>query len=171
MITFRKITEKDLEFINTVRNLYSERYLHDSRKFTIQETNEWFIKNKPDYYLILLLQHIDGVALAEDKIGYFRLSNYSVENKNIYIGADISPNYRGMGYAKLAYSKFIPFLFNDYNLNKISLEVLSTNEVAINLYKKLGFVKEGIKRQEVYKNGEWVDSIIMSILKEEYEKT
>jgi RimJ/RimL family protein N-acetyltransferase len=55
-------------------------------------------------------------------------------------------------------------------LNKISLEVLSNNIIALNLYKKLGFVTEGIKRQEVYKNNQWVDSIIMSILKNEYNE-
>jgi RimJ/RimL family protein N-acetyltransferase len=101
-------------------------------------------------------------------IGYFRLSNYSKENKNIYIGADIAKEYTGKGIAKKAYNLFIPFLFTEYNLNKISLEVLSTNQKAINLYDKLGFVKEGIKREEILKNNKWVDSIIMSILKSEY---
>jgi RimJ/RimL family protein N-acetyltransferase len=91
-------------------------------------------------------------------------------NKNIYIGADISPKFKGKGLGKLSYEKFIPFLFETYNLNKISLEVLSNNIIALNLYKKLGFVTEGVKRQEVYKNNQWVDSIIMSILKNEYNE-
>jgi RimJ/RimL family protein N-acetyltransferase len=39
--------------------------------------------------------------------------------------------------------------------------------VAYNLYKKLGFVDEGIKRQEVLKNGVYVDSVIMSMLRSE----
>jgi RimJ/RimL family protein N-acetyltransferase len=47
---------------------------------------------------------------------------------------------------------------------------LSNNIIALNLYKKLGFVTEGVKRQEVYKNNQWVDSIIMSILKNEYNE-
>jgi RimJ/RimL family protein N-acetyltransferase len=65
--------------------------------------------------------------------------------------------------------KFIPFIFDLYNLHKISLEVLSTNTRAISLYENLGFIKDGVKREEVYKNGKWIDSIIMSILKSEYE--
>jgi RimJ/RimL family protein N-acetyltransferase len=47
--------------------------------------------------------------------------------------------------------------------------VLGSNSRAINLYYKLGFVKEGVKRQEVLKGTEYVDSIIMSILKSEYD--
>ena len=59
---------------------------------------------------------------------------------------------------------FLSFLFNYFGLHKITLEVLSTNERAINLYKKIGFVLEGVKRDEVLKSGKWIDSIIMSIL-------
>jgi len=44
------------------------------------------------------------------------------------------------------------------------------NTTAINLYQKVGFVEDGRKRDEVYKNGQWVDSIIMSILSTEYNK-
>lgn len=159
-INFRKINKNDLEFINKVRNEYADEYLHDSRKFTLSQTLDWFNKTKPDFYII---------ELDDEKIGYFRLSNYSAENKNIYIGADISPNYKGCGYGKASYKKFIPFLFKEYDLNKISLEVLATNTVAISLYEKLGFKTEGIKRKEVKKGNEWIDSIVMSILKDEYE--
>lgn len=159
MIEFKKLISTDLDFLNEVRNGYCEEFLHDSRKFTIRETKEWFDKTKPDFFIIWL---------EDERIGYFRLSNYSDVNQNIYVGADISPKFKGKGLGKLAYEKFIPFLFEKYNLNKITLEVLSTNVIAINLYKKLGFIQEGIKRQEVLKKNQWVDSIIMSILKKEY---
>lgn len=149
----------DASFLNEIRNIYAEEYLHDSRKFSIQETIDWFAENNPDYWIIIL---------NDKKIGYFRLSNHSKINKNIYIGADISSEYRGMGYGYQSYKLFIPFLFKQYDLNKISLEVLSTNSTAISLYKKIGFVYEGCKRKEVMKKDKWVDSIIMSILKDEY---
>lgn len=162
-ISFYKIKESDLEFLNTVRNQYAIEFLHDSRTFSIEETKKWFIETSPLYYIIQ-----DDVS--KNRIGYFRLSNYSKENKNIYIGADIAPEYRGKGYAKPAYIQFMDLIFQYYDLNKISLEVLHTNVVAINLYKSLGFIQEGIKREEILKNGVWIDSIIMSILKSEFYK-
>ena len=160
-LAFKKIQIDDIPFINQVRNGYAQKYLHDSRIFNIEETYDWFNKIKPDYWTIF-----DN----DNRIGYFRLSNHSIENKNIYIGADIAPQYTGRGYATLAYTLFIPFLFDSYNLNKISLEVISTNIVARNLYNKLGFIYEGTKRDDIIKDGEWVDSIMMSILKKEYSK-
>lgn len=159
---FQKIEIQDLAFLCEVRNHYAQDFLHDSRTFTIKETCDWFENTKPDFWII------KDADLKMERIGYFRLSNHSAVNKNIYIGADVAPQFRGLGYAKKAYSLFIPMIFENYKLNKISLEVLSSNTVAINLYNKLGFVKEGVKRQEVWKKGGFVDSIIMSILREDY---
>ena len=56
------------------------------------------------------------------------------------------------------------------NLNRIELSVLKNNLRAINFYKKIGFKEEGINRQAIYKNGEFVDVIIMGILKEDFQK-
>jgi RimJ/RimL family protein N-acetyltransferase len=160
MIELRKINENDLIFVNSVRNVYSEQYLHDSRQFTLDETIEWFNKSNPDFYII----EFNG-----EKIGYFRLSNHSIKDKSIYIGADIAPEYKGKGFGKLSYKKFIPFIFKEYDLNTIILEVLATNTVAISLYEKLGFKQQSIKVNEVKKGDEFIDSIVMSISRDEYE--
>jgi diamine N-acetyltransferase len=156
---FRKLEYTDLKFLNEVRNSFAENFLHDSRIFTLRETESWFEETKPDYWIILR---------EDERIGYFRLSNYSKTNKNIYIGADLHEKFHGKGYALEAYKKFMVFLFEEYDLHKISLEVLAKNHKALHLYKKIGFVTEGTKRQEVLKGNEFIDSIIMSILKKEF---
>lgn len=159
LFEFHNITEKDAEFVNFIRNTYCEEYLHDSTKFTVEETRSWILETKPLYFI---------VRYAKQPIGYFRLSNHSIENSNVYIGADIHPKYVGLKLAYPMYVRFINFIFDYKQLNKLTLEVLETNTRAINLYKKLGFVYEGQKRKEVFKNSKYVDSIIMSILKEEW---
>jgi RimJ/RimL family protein N-acetyltransferase len=155
---FTLITKEDLPFLNETRNLVAKEFLHDSRSFALEETIDWFEKHKPNYWMIWV---------DDCRIGYFRLSNYSVENRNIYIGADIHPSYQGKGYGYESYLKFLPFLFEELSLHKITLEVLSSNKRAIHLYNKLGFVHEGAKRQEVLKEDAHVDSHIMSILRDE----
>jgi RimJ/RimL family protein N-acetyltransferase len=161
MITFRNLEFDDLEFLNEVRNSCAAQYLHDSRIFTIEETKKWFQNMTNAYYII---------ENDNQKIGYFRTSNYYSYNKNIYIGADLHENYRGKGLGYEAYKMFINFLFESYDLHKISLEVLETNGIAIHLYEKLGFIEEGRKREEVRKGGMYFDSVIMSILKSEWKK-
>jgi RimJ/RimL family protein N-acetyltransferase len=160
MLSFRKMSIDDVSFVNNIRNEYCDDYLHTTRKFTIDESIDWFKKTNPDYYII---------EYGNKPIGYFRLSNYSAENNNILIGADIHPDYTGLKLAYPAYVNFINYLFYTLKLNKISLEVLETNQRAINLYNKIGFIQEGVKRQEVLKKDKYINSIIMSILKSEWK--
>ncbi len=159
MIQLTPIGEDDIAFLNEVRNEVASEYLHDSRMFTIEETINWFSNTKPKYWIIWY---------NNNRVGYVRTSNYSESNKNIYIGADLHKDFRGKGLAYESYKKFIPMLFKELNLHKITLEVLETNTRAINLYKKLGFKVEGIKREEVLKNDIWIGSIIMSIFENEF---
>jgi diamine N-acetyltransferase len=151
----------DLEFFTEVRNSCAQLYLHDSRTFTLEEAKMWFPTTQIIYYII---------EKDNKRIGYFRMNNYSEMNKNIYIGADLHEDYRGKGFGYLAYKEYIDFLFNNIDLHKISLEVLETNGIAMRLYKKLGFVEEGRKREEIKKGGLYFDSVIMSILKSEWKK-
>ncbi|GEM_PF-2023225 len=156
---FRPLTESDIPLLNEIRNECAEAYLHDSRTFTVEQSLEWFRTTKPDFW---------AITLNDQMIGYFRLSNYSKVNGNIYVGADLHKNWRGKGLAYGAYLLFIPFLFERYELHKITLEVLETNARAMHLYKKLGFVEEGVKREEVLKKGKYIGSIVMSVLREEW---
>jgi len=160
VIEFKPITDSDAQFINKIRNGYASEFLHNSNTYTESQTKEWIKKYSPDYYIIQYLHR---------SIGYFRTSNYCPENRNIYIGCDIAPEFTGEGLGYISYLAFIPFIFKKYDLHKISLEVLSTNTRAISLYEKLGFVKEGVKREEVIKNGKYIDSIIYSLLKSEFK--
>jgi RimJ/RimL family protein N-acetyltransferase len=154
MFEFKIIEKEDLMFLNDVRNDCAFEYLHDSRTFTYEQTTEWFEKTKPNYYLILY---------ENCRIGYFRLTNYSSVNRTIYIGMDLHKDWRGKKLSHKAYQLFIPIIVKKYNLRKIYLEVLSTNIVAKNLYKKLGFQLEGIKKEDVIKNDKLIDSEIMSL--------
>ena len=161
MINFRKIAYEDLEFLNEVRNECAPIYLHDSRTFSLEDTRIWFVTTKPDYFII---------EKDDEPIGYFRISNYSKINKNLCIGADLHVQYRGKGYAIESYNKFLPWVFENYDLHKVSLEVLITNKRALNLYKSLGFLTEGVKREEVLKEGKYVDSVMMSLLKKDFNE-
>ena len=52
-------------------------------------------------------------------------------------------------------------------MNRIWCEVYSNND-ALQIYKHLGFKEEGVLRQNYYSEGEYWDSHILSMLKEEY---
>jgi RimJ/RimL family protein N-acetyltransferase len=62
----------------------------------------------------------------------------------------------------------IDYGFCHLNLHRVHLTVLKTNDRAISLYEKLGFKTEGILRDEQFRDGRYVDVIVMGILENEW---
>lgn len=63
----------------------------------------------------------------------------------------------------------LEFGFNTLNLQKIVLRVYENNPRARHVYEKLGFVEEGRLRREKYIDGDYYDTIVMGILREEWQ--
>ena len=58
--------------------------------------------------------------------------------------------------------------FETLNLHRIFLQVFATNPGAIRCYEKAGFIHEGRQRQAQYLHGQYVDMLMMSVLRPEY---
>lgn len=74
----------------------------------------------------------------------------------------------GRGIGSRATRAAIRYGFRWLNLNRIQLTVLETNPRAIAIYRKLGFAQEGVMRQAQWKDGRYLDVIMMSLLREEF---
>ena len=102
-------------------------------------------------------------------IGWVDLKNIDRTNKQAELGIAIGDkNYWGKGYGLSAMKEMLSWGFNELELNKIWLRVDVDNEKAIKSYRRIGFVEEGILRQDRLRNGEFVDRLRMSILKSEF---
>ncbi len=76
--------------------------------------------------------------------------------------------YWGQGYGTDAVRALIRWGFETVNLNRIFLRVFADNPRAIRAYEKAGFIKEGALRQDEYHEGQYVDTLVMGILREEW---
>jgi RimJ/RimL family protein N-acetyltransferase len=72
------------------------------------------------------------------------------------------------GYGTEVMTLLLKHGFETLNLNRIWLDVYADNPRAIRSYEKVGFVLEGKKRQAMYKQGQYVDLHLMSVLREEW---
>jgi RimJ/RimL family protein N-acetyltransferase len=76
--------------------------------------------------------------------------------------------YWNQGYGAETMQLLLDFGFRTINLNRIWLRVFSNNPRAIHCYEKVGFVHEGRLRQANYKDGQYVDELIMGVLRGEW---
>lgn len=78
------------------------------------------------------------------------------------IGMMIEKNYRNMGIGTLLIKGMLDWAKLNPLIEKVSLGVFSTNERAIALYKKMGFIEEGRKiKQFKIDHDEYVDDVLM----------
>lgn len=76
--------------------------------------------------------------------------------------------YWNRGFGSEAVRLLVHLGFHTLNLNRIYLRVLETNPRAIRAYEKAGFVHEGRQRQADFRDGKYIDLLVMSILYNEY---
>lgn len=79
-------------------------------------------------------------------------------------------NQRGKGMGTFAFNEIIRHAFDDLNLNRMEAFILTDNAASLALCRKVGFKEEGLLRQYTFKDGEYRDTVIMSVLREEWKK-
>ena len=101
-------------------------------------------------------------------MGFVIAYDYMREDCHMKVTVYVKPEFQHGMYALIAVVKFIDFLFNFYNLNKIFTEVYSFNEASIKLHKTFGFTEEGCFKEYKYYNGKFHDMYIYSTKREDF---
>jgi RimJ/RimL family protein N-acetyltransferase len=75
----------------------------------------------------------------------------------------------GKGYGTEATALMVQYAFDTLNLNRVWLHVYEYNERGIRAYEKAGFKREGVLRQACYRDGRYWDTIVMAVLRDEWQ--
>ena len=71
--------------------------------------------------------------------------------------------YRGRGYGADAIKTLCRFGFQELNLHKIKALVFDFNTPALRCYEKCGFVREGVLKEEIFREGAYHDAVCMAL--------
>ena len=77
------------------------------------------------------------------------------------------PDYLGNGYGREAIRLIVDWAFRIQNYRRIWLET-SSNERAIRCYQSVGFIEEGRLREHEFLDGQYIDSIVMGLMRSEW---
>lgn len=162
------IERESLEQLRTWRNQPELRkYFREHREINSAMQNSWYEEKvlKDNNQVNFEIRDTKTDKLIGHCGLYYVHWVYRHAEFGIYIG---DASYRSGGYGSDALRTLIKYGFEDLNLHRIWCEVYGNNK-AIEVYKHIGFKSEGILRQNVFKNNEYLDSYILGILKEEYK--
>ncbi|MEW9110025.1 MAG: GNAT family protein [Cytobacillus gottheilii] len=104
-----------------------------------------------------------NIAVGEAVINLYNDKDHSM-NFRILIG----PRGRNRGLGSEATQLLIDYVFQNTNLNQITLSVFDFNPRAKKVYEKAGFVLESIDQNDLEFEGEWIDSINMVLSRERW---
>jgi len=116
----------------------------------------------PDHELLLFRER-----QTDEIVGY--CLNHINRTSEIFELRRIAITRKGQGYGREALTAIIKHAFDDLPTNRFWLDVYPDNLVGIKLYESMGFIKEGILRQNYKSARGYLDQIIYSILRTEYE--
>lgn len=116
---------------------------------------------------ILLIETIEGQSV----VGFVRYSMLSVpDSDHPYpeIGFGVPEiNARGKGYGKEGVWLLVDYLFSGYPTQRIAAFTDIENKSAQRLMQNLGFQREGVIRKGLFRDGDWHDTALYSVLRGE----
>ncbi|QPC83979.1 GNAT family N-acetyltransferase [Phototrophicus methaneseepsis] len=105
-------------------------------------------------------------------IGFVSLFNLKWRNQTAELAIGIgNPDYRGRGYGSDALRLILRYGFDELNLHHIALTVMDYNSSAIRAYERVGFIKEGARREFIVRNGQRYDLLMYGMLRDEWLAT
>lgn len=131
---------------------------------TIEKTLIWYKKNLNNS------SRIDLTVLEDDTIvsmGGYTTINKVNSNAEFYIM--VNPEMFGLGFGSKVSMWLFNYAFVELKLNKIYLYTNENNIAAYKIYEKYGFKREGILREQKYKDGNYINRLFYGLLKSEWE--
>jgi UDP-4-amino-4,6-dideoxy-N-acetyl-beta-L-altrosamine N-acetyltransferase len=151
--------------------------------FNDPEVTRFLLRHRPmslrqeEQFIDHLQQSDTNIGLAiirrdvDQMIGVTGLHQFNDKNRNAVFGISIGDKDAwGFGFGTEATVLLLRYAFETLNLHRIMLQVFEYNPRAMHIYEKLGFRKEGVLRQENYRDGRYWDTIVMGLLREEWEE-
>ena len=167
-VRLRSLETDDLPILKNWRNkLLIRKSTREYKLLNMINQKNWFQsihQNNPPKEIMF------GIMNKKNNlIGVTGLTYIDWKNRN----AEISIYLSKVGWQKTKEARdtiklILKYGFGELNLHRLWVEIFSTMSENIQLFSKMKFVSEGKFRQKLWRNGKWWDSVIYSILSDEF---
>lgn len=161
----RFINENDLPMVLAWRNSERiNRYMFSNHLISMTEHRHWFEGLEAANRFCLIFELNDRAVGVVNITALDRHDNKC--SWGFYLGETGLPKGTGllMGYHGLQ------FIFEELGIRKLGSESFAFNENSLRYHKKMGFVEEGILREECKKSETFEDVVRLALFKEEWRQ-
>lgn len=109
-----------------------------------------------------------GIWFKGKLVGCVGLHHISKTSRNTAVGYWLSSEYYGKGIITKSVKALLDYGFNTLKLHRIEIVVGTTNTKSCAVAERLGFKKEGVKRDVEFVDNRFIDYAIYSLLENEW---
>lgn len=95
-------------------------------------------------------------------VGRCGVTKLDWKNRVADLAIMVGAPYRGRGYGREAMRLLCDFCFREMNLRRLKVSVFAFNEPALRTYARCGFEREGVLKQEIFRDGAYHDVVLMA---------
>ena len=88
-----------------------------------------------------------------------------VYGRSAHFGYWLAPPYWGRGIMTAAVRATSEFIFKRFDIERLEATVFEWNPASMRVLEKCGFVREGLRRRSVFKDGQLIDSVLYARLR------
>ena len=168
-IILKSLNEKDCEKIKKNISLEVIKWLPTIPwPYTIEDAKTYLKKCLEGYKTKKEFNF--GIIFEKELVGTISLYKIDFRHKRARLGFLLNKKYWGKNIMFQCVGILLNFAFKKLNLNKVYTGVIKENYRSYRLLKKVGFKEDGLNRKHYNIKGKFYDEIVMSILKNEFEK-
>lgn len=139
------------------------KFMYTDHEITAEEHQGWIASLSGNSK-----QQVFAVINEGKTAGLVSLGSINERQKSAEWAFYLDEALQGAGIGSRVEFKLLDYAFNEAGLEKLNCEVLETNFPVVRLHEKFGFVREGVRRKNVIKDGERIDVVLLGILKDEW---
>ena len=166
-VCLRAIEKKDCELI---REMFNDPQMENLvvgwafpvSQFAQEKWLEQHYSDKDSFRFIIEVQD-------EGAVGVATLTNIDWKNRRATHGIKLATNrIRSKGIGTDTVMAIMKYAFDELGLHRLDGSWFDDNEPSKGLYRKCGWVEEGVRREYVYKQGQFRNLTVVGILASEY---
>ena len=169
-VTLRPIEADDIEFVQRCMNdPRIWRPALGSNPMNREESEEFFanVLSDPDGVKCLVCADEEPAGLVSLSESYYGPGETS-RARSAELDYWIAPEHHGNGYGSAATERIIRYAFEDRNLRRIVSRPGSFNDASQALLESLGFEHEGTLREATWFRGEYHDTLVYGLLRDDW---
>ena len=168
-LLFRAYERGDAEdFFQMRTNTEVMKYMDSPRYQSVQDAEKKINGNRQAFVEKQGIKWVIALKSDGNVVGDFGFWRIDKENCRAEIGYALLREYWGMGYMSEAMDVLLKYGFGQMNIHSVEANVNPENKASIKLLKRFGFRKEAYFRENYFFDGEFLDSLIFSLLERDF---